>query len=82
MTDIPAILKLLSEHGVEFIVVGGVAATLHGSARFTQDVDVVYRRTPENLTRLEKCWRRTHRTSGGLRRGCRFAGTPRPFVEA
>ncbi|HEY2585620.1 MAG TPA: hypothetical protein VGI81_07645 [Tepidisphaeraceae bacterium] len=37
---------------MEFIIVGGVAAFAHGSARVTQDVDVVYRRTPENLKRL------------------------------
>jgi predicted nucleotidyltransferase len=54
MTDYEAILRLLQEHRVEFIVVGGVAAIMHGSARFTQDVDVVYRRTAENLQRLER----------------------------
>ena len=37
---------------VEFILVGGVAATVHGSARLTTDVDVVYQRTPDNLRRL------------------------------
>jgi hypothetical protein len=37
---------------VEFIVVGGLAATAHGSPRFTQDVDVVYRRSQENYERL------------------------------
>jgi hypothetical protein len=34
--------------------VGGVAATLHGSARLTQDVDVVYARNAENLGRLAR----------------------------
>ena len=34
---------------VEFIVVGGVAARAHGSARLTNDLDVLYRRTPENI---------------------------------
>jgi hypothetical protein len=37
---------------VEFIVVGGVAGVIHGSARLTFDVDVVYRRTQENIARL------------------------------
>jgi len=52
MTDFKALLRALTDAGVEFIVVGGVAATVHGSARLTRDVDVVYRRTPENLARL------------------------------
>lgn len=37
---------------VEFILVGGAAANVHGSARLTQDVDVVYRRSRENVARL------------------------------
>ena len=38
--------------GVEFIVVGGVAGTLHGSAFITQDLAVVYARNRENIRRL------------------------------
>lgn len=52
MTDFRALLRALAEAHVEFVVVGGVAATAHGSARLTQDVDVVYRRTRENVRRL------------------------------
>jgi len=52
MTDYQGLLKTLLDSEVEFILVGGLAATAHGSPRFTQDVDVVYRRTPENLQRL------------------------------
>jgi hypothetical protein len=32
--------------------VGGAAAIALGSARYTQDLDIVYRRSPENLDRL------------------------------
>ena len=52
MTDFAALLKLLSKHEVEFIVVGGAAAIAHGSARLTQDLDIVYDRSTENLERL------------------------------
>jgi len=52
VTDFKTVVRVLAEGGVEFIVVGGLAATLHGSARLTSDVDVVYRRTRENITRL------------------------------
>jgi hypothetical protein len=38
MTDFKAIVRVLAEGGVEFIVVGGFAARLHGSARLTSDV--------------------------------------------
>ena len=36
----------------EFIVIGGVAATIHGSARATYDVDLLYSRKEENILRL------------------------------
>ncbi len=52
MTDFASLLRTLVEHRVEFILVGGAAATAHGSARLTQDLDIVYRRTDENLARL------------------------------
>jgi len=43
---------VLAEHGVEFIVIGGQAEALMGSSRVTYDVDLCYRRTPDNLERL------------------------------
>jgi len=50
--DIETAFRVLASAEVEFIVVGGVAARAHGSARLTNDLDVVYRRTPENIDRL------------------------------
>jgi len=52
MTDLGGLLGTLVDAGVEMIVVGGAAATAHGAARLTQDIDVVYERSPENLQRL------------------------------
>jgi hypothetical protein len=49
-----AILPLLVQHGVRFIVIGGGAALAHGAARLTYDVDVVYARDAENLGRLAR----------------------------
>lgn len=52
MIDLPGLLRALVQAEVRFIIVGGAAATAHGSARLTQDVDLVYERSPENLARL------------------------------
>jgi hypothetical protein len=46
------LLASLHSNQVAFVVIGGVAATLHGSARVTSDLDVVYERSPENLARI------------------------------
>ena len=52
MTDFRGLLRALSDAGVESILVGGVAATAHGSSRLTLDLDLVYRRSPDNIERL------------------------------
>lgn len=52
MTSYTNLLQAFFQANVEFIIVGGAAATAHGSARLTQDLDLVYRRTPENIARL------------------------------
>jgi predicted nucleotidyltransferase len=52
MTDFRALISLLVNASIEFIIVGGAAATAHGSARLTEDLDIVYQRTPDNISRL------------------------------
>ena len=42
----------LQDREVDFIIIGGVAARAHGSARVTQDVDICYARNTTNLERL------------------------------
>lgn len=54
MTDFATLFRTLGDQDVAYILVGGAAAAVHGSARLTLDVDVVYRRTPENLARLAR----------------------------
>jgi hypothetical protein len=36
VTDLPALLRALADGGVDFIIVGGAAATAHGSSRLTR----------------------------------------------
>jgi hypothetical protein len=54
MTQFEVLLSALKSEGVSFVIIGGVAATLHGSARLTNDLDVVYERSPDNIERLAK----------------------------
>jgi hypothetical protein len=42
----------LVDAGVDFAIIGGWAAILHGGANVTNDLDVCYSRQPENLKRL------------------------------
>ncbi len=49
MIDASPILHQLAAHPVEFVVIGGLAMRMHGSAHITDDLDVCYRRTPANI---------------------------------
>jgi hypothetical protein len=50
--DLAQVIPPLVRAKVDFILIGGMAAILHGSARVTFDVDVVYSRTHDNIERL------------------------------
>lgn len=45
-------LTTLAEHRVEYVLVGGAAVVAHGSTLMTQDLDVLYRVTTDNVHRL------------------------------
>jgi predicted nucleotidyltransferase len=47
------LLRRLVEHGVEFVLVGGMAAAAHGASIVTEDVDICIRFDLETLTRLD-----------------------------
>ena len=49
-----AIFRSLASEGVEYVLVGGLAATAHGASIITVDTDICYRQTPENCERLAR----------------------------
>jgi len=52
--DFEALLNGLVAAQIEFIVVGGLSAVLHGAAITTADIDIVPRRDDENAARLQR----------------------------
>lgn len=52
------VCAVLNEEGVDYVVVGGLAAVVHGSSLPTSDVDVLPDRAPANLERLARALRR------------------------
>ncbi len=54
MIDLEKALNALRDAEVEFILIGGTAMVAHGSAQGTQDLDILYERSPENIRRLVK----------------------------
>jgi hypothetical protein len=50
--DFQAIIRTLADHEVDFIIVGGISAVLHGAPIATFDLDIVHSRESGNLQRL------------------------------
>jgi hypothetical protein len=50
--DLKDLFRLLNEKNVDYVIVGGYAVAFHGFVRATKDIDVLFRNTPENITRL------------------------------
>ena len=50
--DLLGFVRVLSGAAVDYIIVGGVAAGIHGALRTTLDLEIVYDRDPANVRRL------------------------------
>jgi hypothetical protein len=50
--DLGELLQVLAGHGVDYVVIGGVAVQVHGHRRTTMDLDLVPDPAPQNLKRL------------------------------
>jgi hypothetical protein len=71
--DLRALLTPLARHGVDFVLVGGMAGISHGSNYPSYDLDVVYARDRDNVARLVEALREI---------GVRLRGAPAdlPFL--
>ena len=80
MSNLNELLQRLSDSGIDFVVVGGFAAMLHGSCMLTRDLDVCAVLTPENIEKLRDLFRElnpTHRMTPGR---MSFLDNPSPGI--
>jgi hypothetical protein len=59
------VIRLLGEHGVRYVLVGGLAAVTHGAPLVTQDIDLCYARDDDNLRRLSAALTDVHASLRG-----------------
>ncbi|MBA3633922.1 MAG: hypothetical protein H0W58_14110 [Acidobacteria bacterium] len=52
MVELEAAIKTLTENKVDFVVIGGVAISVHSTGYVTRDLDFCYRRTTKNLKKI------------------------------
>lgn len=72
MIDFEKILSCLVNDGVEFVIIGGLAATVHGSSYMTHDLDICYARDHTNLERLAQSLTPLHPRLRGAPAGIPF----------
>jgi len=72
-------LRGLNESDIKYVVVGGLAATAHGSRRVTDDVDICYDVTKANVVRLADLFARWNAYPRGIDRGLPFFMDERQF---
>jgi len=58
--DAERIFAVLHAHGVDYVVVGGIAVQVHGHVRMTADVDLIPSPSPANLARLADALNELH----------------------
>ena len=52
LNRLPPVFASLQRHEVRYVVIGGIAAVLHGVPRYTFDLDILIEATLDNATRL------------------------------
>ena len=70
--DYRTLVTALVQARVDFVIVGGIALVLHGSARITRDLDICYDRQRENLKRLARALKPFQPTLRGAPAELRF----------
>lgn len=73
------IIRALTHADIRFVVIGGVAATVQGSARFTNDIDICYDTAAENVDRLVTLLRSWNAYLRGVEPGLPFVLDARAF---
>src|SRR5688572_25531223 len=73
------IIVALVTDGIRFVVIGGVAATIQGSARFTNDIDFCYDTSPDNVERFAARLSQWNAYLRGVERGLPFVMDARAF---
>ncbi len=75
-------IQALCDAEVEFVVIGGLSATFHGSVRITYDLDICYSRRPANLRRLSDALAPFHPRPRGFPTGVPFFWDEKTFSNS
>ena len=80
MTELNRLLQQLCDADIEFVIVGGFAAMLHGSSMLTRDLDVCALLTDASVRKLREAFRDFHPTHRLTTQKLSFLDNPDPGV--
>lgn len=80
MVELNRLLQTLCDAEVDFVIVGGFAAMLHGSSMLTRDLDVCMVLTDANVAKLRSTFRHLHPIHRQTTQRLSFLDTPDPGV--
>ncbi|MBM3852782.1 MAG: nucleotidyltransferase [Verrucomicrobia bacterium] len=78
MYTLNQLIQRLADSGVEFVVVGGYAGVLHGSALVTRDLEICAVLSPANVDRLRETLKDLHSHHRMTPQKLSFSQVPRP----
>ena len=81
MTELNKLLQRLLDADIDFVIVGGFGAVLHGSTLVTRDLDICAILTPANVGKLRGAFRDFHPTHRHNPQRLSFLEIPRSDVE-
>lgn len=81
MNDLNRLIQRLCDADIEFVIVGGFAAVLHGSSFVTRDLDVCAVLTSENVQKLRDAFRELHPVHRLTPQPLSFLDNPDPGIE-
>ena len=80
MAELNRLLQTLCDAEIDFVIVGGFAAMLHGSSMLTRDLDVCAVLTDANVAQLRAAFRTFHPIHRHTPQRLSFLDTPDPGV--
>ena len=80
MTELNRLLQQLCDADIDFVIVGGFAAMLHGSSMLTRDLDVCAVLTDASVAKLRQAFRDLHPTHRMTPQRLSFLDNPDPGV--
>jgi hypothetical protein len=81
VSDLNQLIQRLCDADIEFVIVGGFAAMLHGSSLVTRDLDVCVVLTAENVQKLRHAFQDLHPAHRLTSQKLSFLDNPDPGVE-